>query len=298
MSWDYKAWLRYISLQLHRFADWLDNLHITRIFAAMTSFLLVLTLIAYIQDLSVKEEEKQERNEQRVVNAWQLIAIGAPGDTGKFALELLKKAGSSLRGINLAQKTLETSFKREAGFGVFLQKLNLPNTNLAFSNFAGADLSQADLQGSFLYRTNFSYSRLANSNLRKADLRLSDLRNADLAFTDFSGADLTGADLTAVDLSGASLFETNLSEVSLQDANMNNTLFFNAKLISTNLSNANLENAILISNDFTVDENTLTDESTCDQLRKAKNWELADRGPELACGAPIPGLTADEDNLQ
>ena len=55
---------------LHRFADWLDGWHITRIFQAFGSFLLVIVILGYVEEREQRIIDRQlaaEEREQRIV---------------------------------------------------------------------------------------------------------------------------------------------------------------------------------------------------------------------------------------
>ena len=93
-----------------------------------------------------------------------------------------------------------------------------------------------------------------------------------------SGMPLYGLDLVGVDLAGANLHKadlrgTNLTGATLAGAELSSANFFRAVLVDADLSGANLVGARFLS---------------CTQLTAAKNWQLAIRDRELACGAPIP----------
>ena len=115
-----------------------------------------------------------------------------------------------------------------------------------------------------------------------------DPRRANLCGADLWRANLSGANLELANLSGA-----NLGNVNLSGANLRGTI-----LIGADLSGANLRGAILIGADLIeVDLNgaNLRDVKyvNCDQLRRAKKWELCFRNTDLACDAPIPELPKD-----
>jgi uncharacterized protein YjbI with pentapeptide repeats len=94
--------------------------------------------------------------------------------------------------------------------------------------------------------------------LAKAHLYGLDLVNANLA-----GADLRHADLRGTDLSGAIL-----AGADFEGAN-----FFRAVLAGADLNGANLVGAQFLN---------------CPQLVAARNWQIAFRDLDLACGAAIP----------
>ena len=100
-----------------------------------------------------------------------------------------------------------------------------------------------------------------------ADLR-PELSEAHLFGLDLVGINLAGADLRKADFRG-----TNLSDAVLTGANLKGANFFKAVLDRADLAGANLIDAQFL---------------RADQLVAAKNWQLAYRAVDLACGAPIP----------
>jgi len=96
-----------------------------------------------------------------------------------------------------------------------------------------------------------------------ADLANASLRGLDLAKANLAGADCRNADLRGTILSGATLIDANLAGAN----------FFKTVLDDANLAGANLIGARFLN---------------CAQLKTTRNWQLAYRDPELACGAPVP----------
>jgi uncharacterized protein YjbI with pentapeptide repeats len=99
-----------------------------------------------------------------------------------------------------------------------------------------------------------------------------ELANVNLRGLDLAGADLAGADLRMTDLRG-----TILSGAALNRANCAEANFFKAVLDSADLSGANLIGVRFLN---------------CAQLMSARNWQLAFRDPDLACGAPVPSIAS------
>ena len=97
------------------------------------------------------------------------------------------------------------------------------------------------------------------------DLAHASLRGLDLARANLAGADCREADLRGTILSGAAL----------TDANLAGANFFKSVLDAADLGGANLVGARFLN---------------CAQLETARNWQSAFRDPELACGAPVPGI--------
>jgi hypothetical protein len=99
-----------------------------------------------------------------------------------------------------------------------------------------------------------------------------DLR-PDLAAAHLLGLDLIGANFAEADLRKADLRGANLSDGVLVGAQLDGANFFKAVLDRADLAGASLIGAQFL---------------TRDQLVVARNWQLAFRDSELACGAPIP----------
>jgi uncharacterized protein YjbI with pentapeptide repeats len=95
-----------------------------------------------------------------------------------------------------------------------------------------------------------------------------DLSRAALRGLDLSGFDLSRADLRAADLRGTNCSGANLAGAHLERANL-----FKAVLDGAELAGAFLNDAQFLN---------------CAQLIVTRNWQLAFRDDELACGAPIP----------
>jgi uncharacterized protein YjbI with pentapeptide repeats len=100
-----------------------------------------------------------------------------------------------------------------------------------------------------------------------ADLANANLRGLDLAKANLAGADCRNADLRGTILSGATL----------TDANLAGANFFKSVLDAADLAGANLIGARFLN---------------CAQLKTTRNWPLAFRDPDLACGAPFPMVAA------
>ncbi len=240
--------------RLHRFADWLNDWHITRIGASLSSLFIVLFVAASFFQLADREEERTAR-------AWTLLTNKAPGNSGKiWALEYLNSRSLCLPFTNVCMKNKEPLTgidlsPQNGGEGTYLEGVNLSGAHLRdakligadleSANFTGADLSGANLFGANLPEADFSRANLYRANLSRTDLSWTDLSGANLSKTDLSwadlfqadltGANLSGADLSVVDLPGANLSQTNLSGANLSEADL-----YGADLTGANLSMANL----------------------------------------------------------
>ena len=99
---------------------------------------------------------------------------------------------------------------------------------------------------------------------------------ADLVNASLRGLDLARANLASADCRKADLRGTILSGATLTDANLAGANFFKSVLDAADLAGANLIGAQFLN---------------CAQLRTTRNWQLAFRDSDLACGAPVPMIT-------
>ena len=117
------------------------------------------------------------------------------------------------------------------------------------------DLSQANLNGAKLWKTNFSKGFFWSTSFKQADISKALFYEADFSEACLIRADVWRSDLRKANLWGANLHEAYLCEATLSGANLENA----------NLENANLENADLRE----------VKGLTLEQIKSAKNWELA-----------------------
>ena len=150
----------------------------------------------------------QDRQMQRIAQAWQLLTQLAPGNSGKGpALEYLNSQGISLTGINLSTGDDQA--------GVFLFQVNLSGADLILANLSEADLREANLS-----RAEVMGADLSGAKLEKADLSGAILLDVDLSEAYLQGADLSEAYLVGANLSRAYLGSANLSRTYLDDADL------------------------------------------------------------------------------
>jgi uncharacterized protein YjbI with pentapeptide repeats len=126
-----------------------------------------------------------------------------------------------------------------------LHQMYLNGVDLSETNFLGANLSETDLSGADLRGANLSVTHLRRADLRGANLSEAELWSAYLGGANLSGANLSGANLSEADLHGANLHKANLSEADLSDADLRKTHFIEAHLSEADLSNADLSDASL-----------------------------------------------------
>lgn len=204
-------------------------------------------------------EGRHEQKKLQHYMAWAVIDLANRRETslGRIqALQDLNESGISLerhdfpgadlfgvqlQGVDLHEATLPGACLEEADLsGAKLYKANLEKTNLERADLEGASIEFAHLKGSNLQRAKLKGSSLLGADIQGADLRAASLRGADLRHADLTEADLTKANLSKANFQGANLFAVNLADADLTEAQ-----FHNAK---------NLEP---------------------EQVKSAKNWELA-----------------------
>lgn len=137
----------------------------------------------------------EDREQQRIATAWELITRDVSGNSGKKpAIEYLNRLGEPLTGINIENS--------------YLVDLQLPHANLMQANLNGANLEHANLTGANLSGATFRNANLTGANLSAANLNGTDLSGAQLVTTNLSDARFRRARLSGADLYGASLENT------------------------------------------------------------------------------------------
>ena len=181
------------------------------IFRSVELAILVASLVYLI--LTYNSEIKERQN-QRLVNAWQIALEEAPGSSGKSpALQYLYAQKQPMFGLNMSYV--------KHGHPVFLRNLDLFDEQQGLS---GAYLPHSSFAGAIMYDADLRKANLTNACLYKANLR---------------HADLTEANLSRADLSGAILSHANLKDAKFIDANVSGTHM----QCSTNLRQTQLDDA-------------------------------------------------------
>jgi uncharacterized protein YjbI with pentapeptide repeats len=155
--------------------------------------------------------ESGERERQKQIQAWQVVALGQQLGGGVATIQALEL----LNCTDLAWFCTPVSLE-----GIKLEKVNLPHldlpsatliraslseSNLAEADFTVANLLAADLKGANLKGAKLVGANLNLANLAQASLEEANIREANLRATNLAGANLAGANLTATDLSGTAL---------------------------------------------------------------------------------------------
>lgn len=191
----------------------------------------------------------EQRKEQRIATAWQLVTQKAPGNSGK------KEA---LEYLNREELSYMTKVARHVwpNFSIPSDKHPIPLTGIDLyipapgEEKVGVQLNGANLSGAKLYRANLSMAFLDEADLSMADLSWTNLIETKLSQSNLSEANLVGSKLYGADLSEASLFRANLDDADLSwaylnDADLSGASFFRAQLVGADLSGANLSGAKL-----------------------------------------------------
>ena len=191
----------------------------------------------YLAYMGLKEA-RNDAEESRIVNAWQILSNRSPGNTGKkSALETLNNAKKDLRGIDLSCETMDGVDKKieSCDTPTFLANVSLPNADLKAANLSNANLSKANLSNANLQNANLRNANLYFGDLSNAHLRWINLRDAALYLANLSNANLNWANLRDTHLhwanvSGANLSDANLSNADFNQANLSNTIFCDSSI--------------------------------------------------------------------
>ncbi|GGZ65900.1 pentapeptide repeat-containing protein [Paraglaciecola chathamensis] len=271
-----------------RIATRIEKWHITRIFAGLSSFLLLPTLLAIMVDIYLVKEERAAREHARVVSAWQLVTTKASGNSGKReAMAYLNKQGHSLAGVDISPPEnasytylyevdlLAANLRGAVLSGVDLRGANLKGTDLSGAEFIRSKLSGADFTGANVNGANFSGSfmsgvELNNRHISEADFTRSDLSNARFDVSEIFRSRFTQAYMKGVHFRASKLYNVSFEGAILTDANLHG-----ASLFQTRFDDADIRGADLTGVSFL----------NCERLMKAKNWQYSLRNKSLACGA-------------
>ena len=170
--------------------------------------------------------------EERQVNAWQLLATKTTGNSGKItALQYLNEEKGLicrewLRGrLNwLHDKSPDPALDPACIFR-FKKKIPLvgidlspPDENSSGVFLNGVDLRYATLEGAIMNSAMLPCAKLQSANMHSAKLRNAYLFSANLDSANLMEADLTCANLEHADLKDAGLTNTILDSANLMDA--------------------------------------------------------------------------------
>lgn len=163
--------------------------------------------------------DHDDRVEERIARAWQVLSFTTPGNSGKIgALQYLNredglfcssdkkhclirfKERTNLFGIDLSRATHAPVDRHRDGtapsIGVFLHNVRLQDALLNRSNFEGSELNGAQFRRACLLNANFHNAHLGGADFRDSVLRNGTLTHARMRGTKLDRADLRRADLT------------------------------------------------------------------------------------------------------
>ena len=147
-----------------------------------------------------------------------------------------------------------------------------------------------NLNNVYLPRVNLIKAKLQGAILNSSNLGLANLESADLQDAYLFSTELQGAFLRSANLQGAILNRSELQGANLKDAELQGAHLSHAELQCARLTGANLQGARLKGTDLRDADLEEAKGLNCEQLKRAKNWQLAHRDEELACGAEIPEI--------
>ena len=241
--------------------------------------------------------EMEDRQAERTFRAWEVVAsagptkqteivkggftIGSSNSNAGGALEYLNRefAGWGCLGIVRGIARLTTGDerrecvlprkRRESLAGLQLSNMNLekvwlPKALLKFTQLEGSFLEKANLREAELSCANLASTLLARAELEGAVLKRARMRSANLVEARLNGSDLRGADLVTA----------HLRATSLQGARMGCLRTGSGVRVCTDIRGATA--------------------LTCEQLRRARNWESAYRDDKMQCEGKMPVPTEAE----
>ena len=194
------------------------------------------------EDLALAE---LDREEARIVSAWQLLTTKAPGNSGKIAaIEYLNKKGIQLVGIDLGvdEKDVGVFLERANLEDAVLVSANLSRAEMAHSNFRNARLAGANLSYTSSVGTDFHGASLVQANLSRSDLKDANFSESQVGAADFSRARLINANFRNADLTGADFGGADLKDANFAGSTINSTNFSRARLSGANFKGANITN--------------------------------------------------------
>ena len=236
----------------------------------------------------------EEKIHAKSIGLMQLIQLRQQGTIESERIDMITKSRLDLQNANLQFADLQ---------GAELQNANLQGANLLGAKLQNAKLLGAKLQGAKLQKANLQNAKLQVAELQNAELQVAELQNAELQNANLQGTNLLGAKLQNAELQNASLQGTNLQVAELQNAELQNAKLQGADLLYASLQETNLQGADLQGADLqgaelgTFKVHVFPPRTTdlrgamgidCGQLQQAKDWHLAYRDAELACGKAIP----------
>ena len=241
--------------------------------------------------------EMEDRQAERTSRAWEVVAsagpvkqtqivksgltIGNSNSNAGRALEYLNRefagwgcldivrdiarltTGDERRECVLPRKRRESLAGLQLS-NMHLEKVRLPKALLQFTQLEGSFLEKANLKEAKLTCANLASTLLARAELEGAALRRALMRSANLVEASLNGSDLRGADLVVA----------HLKATSLQGARMGCLPTGSGVRVCTDIRGATA--------------------LTCEQLRRAKNWERAYRDDKMRCGGMMPVPTEAE----
>lgn len=179
-------------------------------------FLTFLSHIAVLLTIASFFFEMADREESRLLEAWQVVTTKASGNSGKIrALEYLHENGESLVGIDLAHEE-HLAPDGNIRVGPYLNRLKLVGADVSRARFTGGIMVDADLRNSAFWGSDFTGVLLEGSDFSNANMQQAQFMSAGLKGVNFYKTDLRGAkELTCLQLSETHNWEHSYRDQSL-----------------------------------------------------------------------------------
>ena len=217
-------------------SDWLErfsNNPLNRLLRTLEPLGVALAVLGLCATIFQLWQDIEDRKQQRIVNAWQLLTTPASGNSGKAeAIRYLFSQGKNLNGIDLSCEKHggwldESEWEGEKKRNVLAFRCKRPVLISDFEFTFGSSIKS--MSSANLTATRFSSGKMdsidfSSANLRHAQFNSVTMAGANLRRSDVSGTRFNQVDLTNVDFRSAIFDKTYIIE-----ANISGTRFFQAR---------------------------------------------------------------------
>ncbi len=183
-------------------------------------FVMLATMIGIIIGVLAYLEEREARNEARLVNsktlaefqatseerkvstrlrAWEILTRPASGVAGKdWALTYLHSIGENLSGLNLSCDNLGIPKTKRDSCGAKFEflEMDLRNATMRNSNFSGIGIHITNFERAAVSYSDFSHTTVSGSSFDGADLGRSTFKSANIYGVNFNNAHISLTDFS------------------------------------------------------------------------------------------------------
>lgn len=266
-------------------------------------------------ELSMAQTERS-----RVVDAWQILANRATGNSGKReALQFLHQSGQALDGVDLSCETMggqtNWNIKKQRCFRpTYLESLTFSDkggdlAQLGAANFSGSDLGQSDFgranlvasvfDGAILSGANFGSTIISRSSFDFVLARGANFSRTVAGSASFRNAFLMEANFertiaSSSDFSGAALQRAVFTGANLTGANLSFAILGGARLEESDLNGANISGT-----DFC--KSSINDDPCASGVTQeliAETWAFDDYPPLLGEASFVGSVTLCPNSLR